>query len=108
MVMGQEGRKAILRAMSEKYARRILLSTMESKKAIEEINQKNGMPMSTCYKQVHELVNDQLLRIEHARVSDEGKKFQTFKSAKSPSISLCCGGLAVELELNHLESEQLF
>ena len=98
MLLGQEGRQAILRAMSEKYASRILLSTIESKKAIEEISQENGMPISTCYKRVHELVNDQLLRIENARVTDEGKKFQTFRSAKSTSISLCWRDLDLRLD----------
>jgi hypothetical protein len=66
--------------MSEEYARRILLSTLDSAKSAKDISKENNIPISTCYRYIRELLDLQLLRLERIALTDSGRKSETFKS----------------------------
>ena len=94
----------VLNAISDEYTRRILTSTTEAAKSIDAISQENGIPISTCYRRVHELVRDRLLRIEQTTITPDGKRYQTFRSVfNTMNVTLCCGEVVVDLKLNPKE-----
>lgn len=76
-----EEKNAFLEAMADRYDRIILLSTSVSARAIEEIARECHIPISTCYRKVHELTSKKLLRVEKTILTDTGKKFEMFRSA---------------------------
>ena len=94
----------VLNAISDPYTRRILASATEAAKSIEALSEENGIPISTCYRRVHELVKDHLLRIEHTTITPEGKRYQTFRSVfNTMEVTLCCGEVVIDLKLNPKE-----
>jgi len=98
MVEEQERKDAVLLAMSDHYMRRILAATMVEDKSIEEISKEKLVPVSTCYRRVHELVGLHLLRIERTVITESGKKYETYRSAfRDAKISMSSGELAVEV-----------
>jgi len=99
MMVVQEDRKdAVLLAMCDQYMRRILCSIMSEGKSIEQISRENAIPMSTCYRRIHELLKFRLVRIERMIITPEGKKYETFRSAfTDPKISLSSGDFSVEI-----------
>ena len=101
MVGQEDRRKAFLRAISDDYTRRIISGTMAEAKSIEEIRHESGIPISTCYRRVHELVNLRLLRIESIVITAAGKKFERFRSVISgATISLLSNELVIDVEMN--------
>ena len=57
MVVEQDRKDALLQSMADEFARKILLSTMLRAKTIQEIAEEDRIPISTCYRRVHELVS---------------------------------------------------
>ena len=98
MVEEQDRKDAVLVAMSDHYMRRILAATMVEGKSIDEISKEKMIPVSTCYRRVHELVGLRLLRIERTVITDTGKKYETYRSAfRDAKVSISSGELAVEV-----------
>ena len=87
--------------MSDHYMRKILAATMVEDKSIEEISKEKMIPVSTCYRRVHELVGLRLLRIERTVITETGKKYETYMSAFTDAkIRMTSGDLAVEVTMN--------
>jgi predicted transcriptional regulator len=80
MVQEQDRKLAVMQALANNYMRKILLSTISHAKPVEEIARENGIPVSTCYRSVHELIKLHLLRVEKTIITDSGKKFETVRS----------------------------
>jgi hypothetical protein len=96
-----EGKDSVLRALSDSYERKIVCATITSAKSIEQISRENGIPVSTCYRRAHELVDLHLLRIEQTIITNSGKKYETFRSnVKGAKITLTDGRLSVDVEMN--------
>lgn len=101
MVEQESRRKLFLKAISDEYTRRIICNTMSEAKSIEEIKQESGIPISTCYRRVHSLVDIHLLRIENIVITSSGKKFEKFRSVISgATISLVSGELEIDVVIN--------
>lgn len=99
MKVEESRRDGVVRAMSDRYARKILASTILEAKSIEEISRENGIPISTCYRRVHELIRLQLLKTESTIVTTAGKRFETFKSElKGATITLLSDKLFVDVQ----------
>ncbi len=60
MVVEQDRKEALLQAMANDYMRKILLSTVSCARPIEEIARENGIPISTCYRRVRELIHSSI------------------------------------------------
>src|SRR5579872_161964 len=100
MVVEQDRKESLLQAMANEYARKILLSTVSSAKPIEEIAKECGIPISTCYRRVHELTLLRLLRIERTVITETGKKYETFRSqVKDAKIDFSLNEISVEVTL---------
>lgn len=102
MLVGEEEmRNTFLKVISDEYMRRIICSTIVEAKSIEEIKQESGIPISTCYRRVHDLVNLRLLKVESTIITDMGKKFERYRSTISgATVSLLSGELTVDVEVN--------
>jgi hypothetical protein len=88
--------EAVARAISDETERKILISTNGSAKSVEEISAETGIPLSTCYRAVHELVSLRLMNVKETIVTEKGKKFEKFiRTFKHLHISLDAEGLLV-------------
>jgi hypothetical protein len=98
VVQEVERKDAILLAMSDDYMRQILCSIMSEAKSIERISKENGIPVSTCYRRIRELLSFRLARIERTIITPEGKKYETFRSTIADAkISFSVEDLTVEV-----------
>lgn len=93
--------EAILKAMSDEASRLILKSATVESRSIEEIVQELGVPASTAYRRVHELVESGLLLIERVMITGEGRRYLLYRSAfREMSMTLESGELSVRVSLN--------
>lgn len=107
MVLDQDRKDALLQSIADAFAREIILSTMSRAKTIHEISQEHSIPISTCYRRVHELISLRLLRVEKTVITESGKRFETFRSTvKDATINFSPGELSVEVTLISREPEQ--
>ncbi len=106
MVLEQDRKDALLQSMADESLRKILLSTMWKAKTIHEISHENGIPVSTCYRRVHELVTLRLLRIDRTIITETGKKYELYRSTiKDARVSFSSTELSIEVTLIPREPE---
>ena len=107
LVLEPEEKNAFLEAMADKYDRIILLCTSVKARAIEEIAKDYHIPISTCYRKVHELTSRKLLRVEKTILTDTGKKYELFRSAIiDASVRFSPGEVLVEVTPRPRESDE--
>ena len=107
LVLEQDRKDAVLQAMGSETMRKILLSTMYEAKSIERISIDTGLPLSTCYRRVHELVGSRLLRVERIIITSAGKKYEIFRSQiKDAILNFSAGEISVEVTFVPREPEQ--
>ena len=107
MVLEQDRKDALLHAMADEFTRKILLSTMLKAKTIQEIAEEAWIPISTCYRRVHELVTLRLLRVDQTIITDTGKKFELYRSSiKDAVVNFSSTELSVEVTLIPREPEE--
>lgn len=106
MVLEQDRKDALLQSMADESLRKILLSTMWKAKTTHEIARENGIPVSTCYRRVHELVTLRLLRIDRTIITETGKKYELYRSTiKDAKVSFSSTELSIEVTLIPREPE---
>jgi hypothetical protein len=97
--------QAIVLALSDEYSRKIINGSTMCAKTAEELSAELGIPVSTCYRRIHDLFLSSLLRINRIERSD-GKKHIFYKSAyRQISIKLDSGKISVEVALNSMIPE---
>src|SRR5579872_3281212 len=107
MVVEQDRKDALLHAMADEFSRKILLLTMLRAKTIQEIADEARIPISTCYRRVHELVTLRLLRVDQTIITDTGKKFELYRSSiKDAVVNFSSTELSVEVTLIPREPEE--
>ena len=93
--------QAMLQVLSDSYSRKILLSAIASSKSVEELSRQNDIPLSTCYRRVHELLDDGLLVMDRIVVTPDGKRYEMLRSAyKGFSVVFVDGGVRVDAAIN--------
>jgi DNA-binding Lrp family transcriptional regulator len=98
----------VVKALSDEYSRKIILSIISEPLPIEEISRRTKVPVSTCYRRMHELFNYGIIRADKTIIQDDGKKFICYKSSfKNATIQLESGELVVDLVSNRDPSEKL-
>jgi predicted transcriptional regulator len=107
MVVEQDRKYAVLEAMANEYTRKILVSTISAAKPVEEIAKENGIPLSTCYRRIRELISMHLLRIERTIITESGKKFETYRSTvKDATVNFSGSEISIEVTLVPREPEE--
>ncbi len=92
--------RAIVSALSDEYSRKIFSATINEAKSPEEICSEQGVPVSTCYRKIHELVSLSILRVAKIEIKDS-KKLTFYRSEfKNILINLESNNLVVELVPN--------
>lgn len=93
--------QSILQVLSDEYSRKILLSAISTSKSVEELSRQNEIPLSTCYRRVHELLGDGLLIMDRIVVTPDGKRYEMLRSAyKGFSVAFEDGTVKVEVVVN--------
>ncbi|MGH9920176.1 MAG: hypothetical protein ACRD6W_15085 [Nitrososphaerales archaeon] len=89
----------LVTALSDDYARRIILAVIEKGKTVQEISAEQSIPLSTCYKRGKELLDRGLLFIQRIVLTNNGKKRFVYRSSlTSVQVSLDIHGITVKAE----------
>jgi len=98
----------VVKVLSDEYSRKILLSVISNSLPIEEISKEQNIPVSTCYRRVHEMLSFGILKPERTIIREDGKKYICYRSAiKNATIQLDSGELKVDVVLNRDPSDKL-
>lgn len=99
---------ALVWALADEYSEKILLSAIPSAKSVEDMSRENNIPLSTCYRRVHELLDSQILVVEKIIVTAEGKKYELLRSAyRAINVTLDGGIMKVEATVNEDVADKL-
>lgn len=100
--------QAIVSSLSDEYSRKILLSAIPGAKSVEDLSKENDIPLSTCYRRVHELLDSQILIVEKIIVTPDGKKYELIRSAyRSVTVNFENGAIKVDAVINEDVAEKL-
>jgi DNA-binding Lrp family transcriptional regulator len=98
----------VVKALSDDYSRKILLSIILNSLPIEEISKEQNIPISTCYRRIHEMLHFGVIRPDRTIIREDGKKYVCYKSAiKNATIQMHSGELKVDVVVNRDPSEKL-
>ncbi len=99
----------VMKALGNDYCRRILISTMSKSLSVLEIAEETHLPISSCYRRVHNLETYGLVRKDKTIISEDGKKYVRYISTvKDARINFDSEKLVVDVGLNgNLEHESL-
>ena len=100
--------QALVQGLADEYSRKILLSAIPKAKSVEDMSRENDIPLSTCYRRVHELLDSQILVVERIIVTPEGKKYELLRSAyRAVNVSFDGGVMKVDAIINEDVAEKL-
>jgi len=100
--------QALVQAMGDEYSRRILLSAIPAAKSVEDLSKENDIPLSTCYRRVHELLDARVLLIDRIIVTKDGKRYELVRSAyRTVQVDLENGAMKVDALINEDVADKL-
>jgi predicted DNA-binding ArsR family transcriptional regulator len=92
--------RAIVNALSDEYSRKIIAATVPKAKSPEQISEEQGIPVSTCYRRIHDLLTLSIIHVSRIDLAN-GKKSVLYKSAyKNILVKFESNELAVDLVPN--------
>ncbi len=93
-----ERKKALLRAMADEYSLKILMALIDKADSVNNISRINDIPIATAYRRVSELQEAGLLVIERGVLTDDGKRYDLYRSAvRSMQISFRSGEIEIDV-----------
>jgi predicted transcriptional regulator len=99
-VIDEGRRRAIVEALSDEYCRKILASTSREGKTPEQVASEQNIPISTCYRRIHELIKESIIRISKIELAG-GRKLVYYKSTyKFLELKFDSDKLQIEATLN--------
>jgi len=100
--------EVVVALLLDPHSRRIVMSTIERGKTVEEIQAETGIPLSTCYRKVAGLLGSHVLFVERSILTASGKKYALYRSAiASIRIEMRLGDLSVSVSPNPEVAEKL-
>ncbi len=100
--------QSLVQGLADEYSRKILLSAIPAAKSVEDMSREDDIPLSTCYRRVHELLDAQLLIVEKIIVTSDGKKYELLRSAyRAVTVSFAGGVMKVDATVNEDVAEKL-
>ena len=100
--------QALVQALADDYSRRIMLSSIPAAKSVEDLSKENDIPLSTCYRRVHELIDAKVLLIDRIIVTSDGKRYELIRSAyRAVQADLENGVMKVDATVNEDVSDKL-
>ena len=73
--------RSVVAALADEFSRRIISSTVDEGKTVQEISLEQAVPLSTCYRRASELAHKGLLIVERIVVRGEGKRYAVYRSS---------------------------
>ena len=108
LVLDRSKGEELVRALSDDYSRKIILSIMGKSESIEEISREQGIPISTCYRRVHDLLISGIVKPDKTIILEDGKKYICYKAAfRNATINLDAEQLSVDVVLNREDTPAL-
>ncbi|HUK80506.1 MAG TPA: hypothetical protein VLU91_07590 [Nitrososphaerales archaeon] len=80
---------AILRAISDEPSNMIMRSAVSKGKSVEEICLETGVPLSTAYRKIGEMMASGLIFVERVELTEAGKKHLVYRTAYSKVAIQC-------------------
>lgn len=100
--------QALVQGLADEYSRKILLSAIPKAKSVEDMSRENDIPLSTCYRRVHELLGSQILIVERIIVTPDGKKYELLRSAyRAINVTFDGGVMRVDATINEDVADKL-
>jgi Fe2+ or Zn2+ uptake regulation protein len=100
-ITSQSVRDAVIRALADEYSRKLILGTLIAARSVEELSQTENIPISTAYRRVNELKEIGLLTVEKTILTDEGKKYELYRSAfRGIHMDMSQGEIVLDVDLN--------
>jgi len=100
--------QALVQGLADEYSRKILLSAIPAAKSVEDMSKENDIPLSTCYRRVHELLDAQMLIVERIIVTPDGKKYELLRSAyRAVNVAFDGGVMKVDAIINEDVADKL-
>lgn len=100
-ISSEKVRNALISALADEYSRKIILKTINHAYSVEELSHNENIPISTAYRRVNELKEVGLLTVEKTILTDDGKKFEMYRSAfRTIHIDLNQSDLVLDADLN--------
>ena len=105
-VMGRLAKSA-MSAIADDVSRKILLATVDLPQTVLDVSHTQGIPQSTCYRRMTELVEEGLVVPERIEVTPEGR-YVTYRSSFSAYRILSdVTGVSVEVVINEGVAEKV-
>jgi DNA-binding Lrp family transcriptional regulator len=87
---------------------KIILSTIPKGKSVEDLSKENDIPLSTCYRRVHEMLDSGILIVERIVITPDGKKYEILRSTfKGFSVGFEVSGVVVDASINEDIADRL-
>jgi len=97
-VEGERAKQRILSVLADPYSRKILDAIMQDNKSALELSRECGIPVTTVYRRVEELLHDGLIAAVRYTRNKDGKWFELYRSLlKNINITAEKGMLIVEV-----------
>lgn len=101
IIRDEERKRALLRAMADEYSLKILMSLIDRADSVNNISRVNNIPIATAYRRISELHDSGLLVIERGVLTEDGKRYDLYRSAvRSMQISFGRGEIEIDVTPN--------
>ena len=108
-ILDDDKARVMIQILSDKYSRSILFCTTVGSKSVEEVSRETKIPVSTCYRRIHDMKEQGVLVIDRIILTNDGRKYEVYKSAiKDARINIEAGRMSVEAEPNVDASGRLY
>ncbi len=108
LINQEETRKAVLKTLADDYARSILGSTVLKAKSVPEIMRECNVPMTSAYRRVKMLIDAGLLRIERSIITNEGVKYELYRSnVREINVRFALGEVEINVTPNADAAERM-
>lgn len=92
---------AILAALSDEVALRVLATLAERSASVREVAQRLAIPLASCYRHIHRLQEGGLVFVERSAFTPDGKRYELYRATlRRATITLEGGTVAVRCEMN--------
>lgn len=105
---GLFSQEAVVTSLMDTSSRKILMSAIDEAKTVESLSADTGVPLSTCYRKITEMVKDRIMVVERLVMTPTGKKYALYRSAISGiHIDMGRGQLTVSVMPNAEVAEKV-
>ena len=100
--------EVIAEAVSDEFSRRIMSSSVARGMTVDEICDEEGIPQSTCYRRIRQLVDEGAMVVERIVLTTSGKRYAVYRSTFSRlDVKLENGVMSAHATLNPAAADKL-